>query len=334
MMKRIGHLFERVCSFENLYRAVLKARKGNLHNAASHRYFFLLEREILWLQEALLSDAYRPGAYFYFTINDPKERQIAVAPFRDRVVHHAIVAVLEPYYEKRFIHDSYACRKGKGTHKAIARAQSFLRKNRWFLKSDIDHFFDSVDHDILLRILHRKVKDVRLLNLIERIIRNGGVEEGKGLPIGNLTSQFFANLYLHELDIFIKQELRGRHYIRYMDDFVLFHEDKEWLKDRRLRIEDFLAARLQLSLKEKATFLNQRLNGLSFLGARVFPNTVRIKRENLNRTLVRLRQREIEYINGEIEEEQFQMCVASIAGHLEAFNTLELRKNIFKAYCR
>lgn len=141
-MRRISNLFPQVCDFGRLYRSALKARKGNLHSKDTQKFFFHLETEVLRLQDELKSGIYQPGAYRYFRVFDPKEREISEAPFRDRVVHHAVVGVLEPIYEKRFIYDSYACRKGKGTHRAVLRAQQFLRKNRYFLKSDIENFFD------------------------------------------------------------------------------------------------------------------------------------------------------------------------------------------------
>ena len=217
------------------------------------------------LQNELIEATYQPNPYRYFKIYDPKERTISVADFRDRVVHHALINVLEPIYERVFIHDSYATRKNKGTHLAVERAQNFLLFNSWFFKSDIDKYFDSINHQTLLKLLQRKIKDEPLLEIITRIVYNSN-DSKVGLPIGNLTSQFFANVYLNHFDQFVKRQLKAKYYIRYMDDFVVFHPDKNQLKTWRIPIRAFLIDELGLQLKAKATFLNSRQNGLTFLG--------------------------------------------------------------------
>lgn len=209
-MKRYGNLFSEFASFANLYQAYKKARKGAVGKPETRAFTFHLEPQLLELQTELLTGNYQPSPYRYFCIYDPKERQISVAAFRDRVVHHALINVLEPIYERCFIHDSYATRKGKGTHLAIERARRFLRKTGWFWKCDIDKYFDSMDQHTLIAILRRKIKDERLLSVVHRIVGNGGVA-GIGLPIGNLTSQFFANVYLNPFDHFVKNELGMRH---------------------------------------------------------------------------------------------------------------------------
>jgi RNA-directed DNA polymerase len=224
-MKRIGTLFDGVTSYDTLLLASRRAMRGCGRTAVTCRFFYDLESELLRLQEELKSGIYRPGAYRYFTVRDPKERLIAVAPFRDRVVHHAVVHVLTPIYERVFIHDSYATRAGKGTHVAVLRAQQFLRKWPWYLKADIARYFDSVDHDIMMAMLERKLKDASLIYLIDRIVRNASAPD-KGLPIGNLTSQFLANVYLDPLDHEIKDHMGVHGYIRYMDDFVVFDHSK------------------------------------------------------------------------------------------------------------
>lgn len=233
-----------------------------------------------------------------------------MAAFRGRVVHHALVNVLEPIYERCFIYDSYATRKGKGVHAAVNRAQYFLRCYDWYLKSDVEQYFDSVDHEILLYLLERKIKDKRLLKIAELIIRHGGTE-GKGLPIGNRTSQFFANVYLSALDHFVKEKLRAPGYTRYMDDVVLFHPDKSILKQMFPEIEAFLADRLALSLKPKATCINSHKNGLSFLGRRIFRGVIRLRPENLRRITGRIRHREWQFQNGHIEETTFLQSMNS-----------------------
>lgn len=329
-MKRAGNLFRQVTEFQNLHLAFKKAFRGANRTEESLAYFFDLEKNLLALREDLEGKTYEPGAYRYFKVFDPKERVIAVAPFRDRVLHHAIVNILEPLYEKSFIFDSYATRKEKGTHKAIERAQAFLRKNRWFFKADIEKYFDSIDHQLLLAILERKIKDPDLLWLLRAIIANGGIDS-RGLPIGNLTSQFLANVYLDPFDHFVKERLRVPFYIRYMDDFVLFNQEKETLKTLRPTLEHFLSTRLGLRLNQKVVLINQSGHGLGFLGARIFPNLKRIKRESLKRCLKKYRERLWERQAGRITEKAFGQSLASIVGHIGYFDSCELRRtNLFR----
>ncbi len=317
-MKRIGNLFEQVTSFQHLYHSFRLAKRGCGNTPAVCRFFFELEPELFRLQEELQNGTYQPGTYHYFTIYDPKVREIAVAPFRDRVVHHAVVGVLTPIYERVFIYDSYATRAGKGHHAAIRRAQSFLRKGRFYLKTDVAKYFESVDHDVLLDILNRKIKDRQLLALLERIICNSSTP-GKGLPIGNLTSQFLANVYLDPLDHFIKETLRVKKYLRYMDDMVAFENEKQVLRQHRTDVEQFLDARLKLRIKENATFLNKSSQGLSFLGMRIFPKFIRVKRENRRRSLRKLKHIMKAWKRGDIDEYTMQQSMTSIIGHLRYF---------------
>jgi retron-type reverse transcriptase len=318
-MKRIGNLFDQVTDYQTLLLAFRRARRGTGWTAETRHFFFHLEPELLRLQETLETGRYRPGAYRYFPIRDPKPRLIAVAPFRDRVVHHAIVHALEPVYERCFIHDSYATRPGKGTHAAIRRAQTFARRWPWYLKMDIEKYFESADHGVLLGLLERKLKDRRLLALLERIIHNGAIS-GRGLPIGNLTSQFLANVYLDPLDHYLKEEQGVRGYLRYMDDFVAFGENKQELLTLRHTIGDYLTERLRLRLKIDATWLNRSSHGLSFLGMRVFPNLIRVKPENRRRSLKRLQRRLAQWAAGEIDDARLAQSLTSIQAHLGYFS--------------
>mgnify|MGYP000698110521 FL=1 len=205
-MKRYGYLFADVVSFENLLSAFKQAFQGVGKKYYSLKYWANLESNLFKLQEELKKGSYQPGDYRYFKIYKPKEREIAVADFRDRIVHHGIVNILEPIYERIFIYNSYATRKNKGTHKAVKKAQQYLQDNFWYFKTDIKKYFDSIDHQLLISILNRKIKNQQLLDLMTKIIFNGG-EQGKGLPIGNLTSQFLANIYLDQLDHYLKDKL-------------------------------------------------------------------------------------------------------------------------------
>lgn len=234
-MKRQGHLWERLISFEGLLAAAEKACKGKRFRPPVAAFHFDLERHLWRLHQELADKTYRPGPYRTFFIHEPKRRQISAAPYRDRVVHHALTRVLEPIFERSFVHDSYACRKGKGTHAAVRRSQEFARRHRYVLKADIRKFFPSIDHAILKALLARKVKDPHVLWLAGLLIDGSNPQEGvcdwfagddlfapaqrcRGLPIGNQTSQFFANVYLDPLDHFVKERLEIEGYTRYVDD--------------------------------------------------------------------------------------------------------------------
>ncbi|MDP2361493.1 MAG: reverse transcriptase domain-containing protein [bacterium] len=321
-------LFDEVVSFSGLLRAWERARRGAGGSEACLAFGFHLEEELLRLQDELVANTYQPGGYRTFTVREPKPRLIAEAPFRDRVVHHAVVAVLEPLYEESFIEDSYATRKGKGTHRAVRRAQGLLRQHRWYLKSDIRSYFASIDLDILMDLLRNQVSDERLLALLERILRCD--PQHPGLPIGNLTSQFLANVYLDGFDHWLFHEERVPGYVRYMDDFVLFHDDRQALKDLLPRLEAWLWEHQRLTLKAKATRLNQRRHGLSFLGTRIFAGTIRLRRENLKRSLCGLARREWESRQGWKTQDELAACAQSVLANLCAWNSLNLRRDIFK----
>lgn len=320
--------FEEATSFKRLHLAFRKAYRSARHSEGAQRFFFNLERELFSLQDALRSGLYRPGRFFSFTVRKPKERLISVAPFRDRVVHHALVQSLEPLFERVFIYDSYATRKNKGVHLAISHAQQMLRSNAWYLKMDIRKYFDSIDHDILLERVKKKIQDQCIVNWIQKMVCLEGFT-GKGLPIGNLTSQFFANVYLDPFDHWIKDQLGIKYYIRYMDDFVIFSHDPSFLKILQGRIISYLEDTLKLKVKESTTTLQKATHGLSFLGVRVFPGLIRVQSDSLKRSLSRLKRRKIQWENGRLSEQQFLQSYASIMGHLSQMRTLQLRKKVF-----
>ncbi len=326
-MKRVKHLFWQFASFGNLLLAYKKARNGSRRSREAQQYGFHLEKNIFDLRERLLAGQWQPRPFRFFEIYDPKQRTISVATFEDRVVHHALVNVLEPIYERTFIFDSYATRKGKGTHAAVSRAQQMLRQTGWFFKSDVEKYFDSIDHNILLGLIGRKIADPALLAVITSIIQNGG-NQGLGLPIGNLTSQFFANVYLDPFDKFVKEKLRIRHYLRYMDDFVLFHEDKVILKTARLLLEEWLLEHLNLRLKHKATYFNSAQNGLSFLGTRIFPGIIRLRPENTRRMFRRLQHLERQFLAGDISDERLLAGANSYLALLSKYPSAGLRKKM------
>ena len=257
-MKTYSGLFEKLISIENLELAYQKARKGKFNTKAIQEFDAHYQLYLIQLRLELKSRAYAPAQLKTFILRDPKTRTISVSQFRDRVVHHALVNVLQPIFEPRFIYDSYASRKGKGTLAALKRFDCFLKKvtrngtlapgardrnivASFVFKADIKSYFDSVDHRVLMQIICKHVKDSDVLWLVERILgnHNSGIS-GKGMPLGNWTSQFFANVYLNELDQFVKHVLKVKYYLRYVDDFVILHRSKTTLQEYELQIKLFL----------------------------------------------------------------------------------------------
>lgn len=330
-MKRIGRLFDRFSSFDNLTLAAQKAAKGKTGKPRVARFLFRLEPEVLQLQAELRSGDYTPGSYRCFHIHEPKHRYICAAEFRDRVVHHAVLNLQEPVFERCFIFDSYACRKDKGVHRALSRARKWVRRYPFFLKADVKQFFASVDHEVMAKLLGRKFKDRRFLDLCETILRHpfSGQTPGKGIPVGNLTSQWWANLYLDAMDHFIKDDMGVRAYLRYMDDFVLLAQEKEQLHLWRAEIAGFLQDRLKLRLKDPGTFIAPVSQGLPFLGFRIFPNLVRLKRENLLRFQRKMRKNEKAFADGRMDEDAMIRSAMSLLGHACHANTHAARKRFF-----
>lgn len=331
--KRIGYLYDSLTSWPNLYLAFKKACKHKKRKAETAEWIFNCEKHLLDLQTELAEERYQPQPYKYFMIKEPKERIISVAAFRDRVVHHALVNVLEPYFEKLFIYDSYATRKDKGLHKAVSAAQGYSRKYTWFLKLDIQKYFASIDHDVLLSLISLKIKDPQILDLCRIILKNQtlsmGLQENKGLPVGNLTSQFFANIYLNHLDHFVKQELGYGAYLRYMDDFVLWSEDQNALKRDLKHIELFLESELFLKIKTKSIQINRVTQGLPFLGYRVFPRLLRIRNENLKRCLKGIIKTEKDYIKGKLSAEKMYQSTRSRMGFIGYADSKTLARSIW-----
>lgn len=327
-MKRYGHLFEKVVSFDNLLLAAGKALKGKKHTDSASAFYFNMENEILSLQEELEEKKYKPRPLKFFVVREPKVRKIGAAEFRDRVVHHAICHVLEPIFEKSYIYHSYACRKDKGTHRAIKQAQRYCRKYEYFLKCDIEKYFAGIPHQVLKQILSDRFKDPGLLWLLDIIIDSTDSGD-RGIPIGNLTSQHFANFYLDKMDHFIKDVLQVKGYLRYMDDFILFGPDKVKLHLLKAKVTDFLSGTLLLKLKEESTLVAPCYTGVPFLGFRIFPGIIRIKKENKNRWLKNLKKRVREFEAGLIDEEKYSRCLASMAEHLKIANTYHFRRKVF-----
>jgi len=282
-------LFSRICSFENLLLAERKARRGKGTKPAVLAFWLDAERQLPRLRDELLSRTWRPKGYTRFVAHESKGRLISAAPYADRVVHHAVMNVVGPVLERSFIHDSYANRKGKGTHRALLRCSRFCRNARFVLKCDIADYFASVDHGIMMAILERRIADADALRLVEAIVRSGASivsgaaaagawpaslatgGGGKGLPVGNLTSQCLANAYLDGFDHFVKEDLRARRYLRYVDDFAVFGDDPARLEGIREGMAGYLRDRLNLRLHPRKTRIFPVEEGVDFLGFRVFP---------------------------------------------------------------
>jgi retron-type reverse transcriptase len=342
-VKTYNHIFDRIVAFDNLLLASSKAQKSKRFKPATALFNFNLEKELLRLQRMLIEKTYKHGAYCDFTIYDPKMRLISAAPYRDRVVHHALCNVIEPLFDRSFIYDTYACRKGKGTHAAVDRYTAFARRNRYVLKCDIQKYFPSIDQDILLQIIRRKIKCKDTLWLIEQIIRSradsGAIcyfpgddlfspyQRLRGLAIGNLTSQFFANVYLDGFDHFVKETLRCRHYIRYVDDFVLFDDSKTRLNELKAQMVGFLDT-LRLRLHPRKCRVYRVDEGVCFLGYRIYPHQRLLKKQNILYFRRKLKKMQQGYRNGCIGADEVKQSIQSWIAHAGHADTYGLRRRI------
>lgn len=346
-MKRHGGLFARVVGFENLLAAAQAAYRGKRFRPEPAHFHYHLESNLLTLQEELAGGRYAPGGYRAFWITDPKLRLISAAPYRDRVVHHALCRVVEPIFDHTFISDSYANRLGKGTHKALDRAAEFCRRYRYVLKCDVAKFFPTVDHDALRELVARKVKCRPTLALLGKIISASNPQESvaqyypgddlftpvtrrKGLPIGNLTSQFLANVMLDPLDHWVKEVRCWRHYLRFADDFLFFGDDKAELHELLEQTRRFLAD-YRLELHAHKCVVLPVSAGVPFLGWRLYPDHRRLKRATGVRFQRKLKWLAEAYADGEIGLDAVKACLASYAGHLQHGQTWGLRSKLLNA---
>ncbi|MCW5933645.1 MAG: group II intron reverse transcriptase domain-containing protein [Fimbriimonadia bacterium] len=333
-MKTHKSLLPKVWEFENLWLAAQKAQKGKRRLPEVYTFNADLETHLLQLQRELKAGTWAPGAYRDFTIYEPKRRLISAAPYRDRVVHHAVYRVLEPIFDSMFIYDSYACRLGKGTHAAAARYTQFCRQAAYVLKCDIEKYFDSVCHDKLLLEIGRTVQDDGFMELMKRIIESNNSRQGaiigKGLPIGNLTSQFFANIYLNRFDHWLKEDLRLRFYIRYVDDFVILHDDKRYLHQLRRAISGKLEE-LHLRLHPKKQNVFPVSEGCDFMGYRVWRNCRRLRPSSGYRAQRRLKNLAKRFSEGEIQIQEVRQSLMGWIGHARHCDSKELRESMFQS---
>ena len=321
MLKSYGGLWNEVTSAENLLAAWGRVRKGHTGSQAVQDYAAAVDANLAALRADLLSGVYRPGEYRQFRVHDPKPRTISCAPVRDRVLHHALCGVITLLLERSFTEDSYACRDGKGTHRACARARDLVRRSPWYCKIDVRHYFDSISHDRLIGVLAPHFREREVRNLIETIIRQPvpGTPEGRGLPIGNLTSQWFANTYLNAFDHFAAEAMRLPGYIRYMDDIVMFCDSKAACWQAHDDAVNWLRNERGLELKPEATLVAPVMEGLPFLGLRIFPACWRLQRQRFLRTRRKLARHERACQAGLMDESRLQACAVAADGGVRWF---------------
>ncbi len=346
MPRKYTHLYPTIASFDNLYAAYRKAAKGKRGQLAVAAFEFDLERNLCQLEDELLAQTYKPGLYRSFYIRDPKRRLVSAAPFRDRVVHHALCNVITPIFERTFIGASYANRVGKGTHAALDHAQTLARRYPYVLQCDVEQFFPSVDHIVLRSVIARKIVDLQAKWLIDRIIEGGrgvldevyqpvmfpgdnlfALSRPRGLPIGNLTSQFWANVYLNELDQFVKRRLHCPAYLRYVDDFLLFAASKAQLWTWKAAIQTCLAE-LRLTLHERESTVYPVATGIPFLGFRIYPDHRRLKRRNGVAFARRLRIAYRFVASGVLSYEDLRALIKGWIAHARHGNTWRLRRSL------
>lgn len=339
-------MFPRIIAWDNLLEAYRKAARGKRGHLPAATFEFALADRLIALQTALKDGSYRPGPYRHFAINEPKRRLISAAPFGDRVVHHALCNVIEPLFEAHFHPHSYANRTGKGTHRAIDQAQVYARHYRYVLRLDIVQHFPSLDHAILKEALFAVVGDEEVRRLIEVILRSGdGVLAAeydmvyfpgdslldrlrpRGLPIGNLTSQFWSNCYMNRLDWFVSRELGCPAYLRYVDDFALFSDSKTTLWQWKAAIIRFLTG-LRLTIHEGAAQVTPVSNGIPWLGFIVFPTHRRLKGRNVTHFRRRLAQNISLYRQGVISFAELDASVQGWINHVRYGDTWGLRADL------
>lgn len=337
-MKTSKNLFQSIVTFENVLSAAQKAAKGKRENQSVLHFFTFLEENLWQILSELRTKTWQSGSYKTFSIYKPKPRMISAAPFKDRVVHHALINIVGPLLERSFIFDTYANRTAKGTHKAIERYQHYLKKYAYVLKCDIRKYFPSIDHEILKSLLRRKIACADTLWLIDTIIDNSNIqaeyihyfpgdtlftphERRKGLPIGNLTSQFFANYYLSFFDHYVKEVLRCKGYVRYVDDYVLFSDSKAELWKWKKAIEEFLQY-FRLMLNADRTELYPATEGKCFLGQNVFQSYRLLPSENVRRAKKRIRCTML------AKPETLQKSLAGWVGHARQADTRNLLRSL------
>lgn len=354
-MKKFNITYEQITSYNNIYAAYLDARKGKSERNEIMRFSLELDSNLNSLYKELQEGRYKVSGYRILYIHIPKKRLIMALQFRDRVLQWAVYRLLNSMYEKTYIMDSYGCRKDKGREKAAKRLQYWLRqtdrklKQYYYLKLDISKFFYRVDHEVLLNILKRRIKDKRIIELLDIIINSDkrafglplGVDPceidpnemlfDKGMPIGNLTSQMFANIYMNELDQYLKHELRLKYVIRYMDDCIILHESKEELRQILKKVEVFLLEKLKLNLNKK-TVIRPTTCNIDFVGYVINKDEIRLRSATVKRMRTRIKYIAKAYERGEMTLKEVNATMQSYFGLMKHCTNEGLKENIINGF--
>jgi hypothetical protein len=333
-MKTYNNLYTNFISFSNFYKAFKKSRKAKPYNYYTLSFEFFLEKEIFKLINDLKTNRYSitNKDYNIFIIYEPKKRIIKSLSFKHKLVQYSLYNVLKPIFERSFIYHSYACRENKGVHKCVLNIKNIIKNNNnlYCLKCDIKKYFQSVDHNILKRIIFKKIKDKKIRALLDKIIDSDNSQFGKdkGIPIGNLTSQLFANIYLNEIDQYIKHNLKVKYYFRYMDDFIILDSSKKELHRYKYKIKKYLKKYLKLELPSKKTSIFPVNNGINFLGYIIYPKYIRIRKKNYKNFIKRTKKKK----HKELKINRLESSICSYLGYCKIANTFSFNYKIFKEY--
>jgi retron-type reverse transcriptase len=327
-MKRAGNLFDQIADIDNLRLAFHKAKRGKESKDSVMEFSRDIGKNLFTLHYSLLSDQIAFGDYHFFTIYEPKKRLICAASFSERVVHHAIINICQFVFERFQVFDSYATRPGKGQYAALERAKLFHHNYSWFCKMDIRKYFDSIDHALLIHLLSRRFKDKKVMNLFEKIIDSYHTSPGKGLPIGNLTSQYFANFFLAHADHYVKEVLRVKAFVRYMDDMVLWCNKKEEVLSIRDAFLCYLSDHLKLESKPEC--INSTEKGLPFLGYVLFDTGIRLNKNSKKRFISKLSNYNQLINNGIWNQNEYASHVLPLVAFAKYANTFDLRYKILQ----
>ena len=339
---RARSVFHEVISVSNLLSAWNDFKRGKRKKSDVAQFELHLEENIFKLHEELRTKTYQHSLYEDFYVCDPKRRHIHKASVRDRVMHQALFRILYPIFDKHFIYDSYSSRNDKGTHKGVIRLRNAVRKvsgnwkkKAWTLKCDVRKFFDNVDHVTLRKLIAQQIECVDTLWLIDTIFSSFEKEKGKGLPLGNVTSQLFANIYLNELDQYVKHTVKAKHYFRYSDDFVIVHHDRKFLENCIVGIAQFLGEKLRLELHPHKVEIRKVAQGIDFLGYMILPHTIIVRTKTKRRIRRKVKEGIAAYQKKLISKETFRSVVSSYLGvfsHARARKAITLLNKILDGF--
>ena len=330
-------MWDKLISYDNLYLAYKKARKVKPNSNMVLSFDFNLERNLLKLQSELVNNTYKVSKYNVFIIYEPKKRVIKALPFKDRIIQHALINIIEPIFEKAFIYNSFACRKNKGIYEALIRIRRQIQSNKpkkYFLKADVKKYFYSVDQSVLKKIISKRIKDKKVISLVYRLIDSDHSYLGlkKGIPIGNLSSQLFANIYLNELDQFVKHKLKIKHYYRYVDDFLILSNSKKQLNKVIYEIRCFLKNDLKLKLPSKKTNICLTKDGVDFVGYKIYLDYIKLRKSNIKRFIGRTKNNIYLYNKCKLDENNLESSICSFLGYAKHANAYLISKKLFNIY--